>query len=46
MLKKARCINYKPGYIPCELCIINKEYIDLQNAKCVSCFKADPTFIE
>ena len=33
-----KCKNYRAGYIHCELCSINKTYIDLQNAECNSCF--------
>ena len=33
------CKNFKKGYTFCELCIINRRYIDLQNADCQSCFE-------
>lgn len=36
-----RCKNFKKGYMECELCIINKTYIDLQNADCQSCFEPE-----
>lgn len=36
-----QCANFKPGYVTCELCRINKRYIDLQNAELVSCFEPD-----
>ena len=36
-----RCKNFKKGYTKCELCIINKTYIDLQNADCQSCFEPE-----
>ena len=35
------CKNFKKGNMTCELCIINKRYIDLQNADCESCFEPD-----
>lgn len=35
---KYKCKNYKEGYTPCELCLIHKTYIDLQNTECHSCF--------
>lgn len=38
-MKKFKCKNFIKGYIPCELCVINKEYIDFQNANMVSCFE-------
>ena len=41
MLKKEKCINFKKGNINCELCIINKLYVDLQNSNAKSCFKTD-----
>lgn len=40
MLKKEQCANYRPGFINCELCVLNKEYINLQNTNCKSCFKS------
>lgn len=36
---KFKCKNYRPGYMPCEVCVHDKEYIVLQNANCVSCFE-------
>lgn len=41
MLKKEKCINYQEGNINCELCIIDKLYVDLQNSNVKSCFKAN-----
>ena len=41
VMTKFNCKNFKKGYIPCELCKINKKYIDLQNADCESCFEAE-----
>lgn len=38
---KYPCKNFKKGYMPCELCVINKTYIDLQNVECQSCFEPD-----
>ena len=38
MPTKYKCKNFKKDYIICELCVINRKYIDLQNADCVSCF--------
>lgn len=35
------CKNFRPGYSFCELCRINKKYIDLQNNECKSCFEPD-----
>lgn len=34
------CKNFKPGYTFCELCVLNKRYVDLQNSDCKSCFEA------
>ena len=45
MLRREKCINFKEGNITCELCIVNKEYINLQNSNCKSCFKADTTIL-
>ena len=35
------CKNFKAGNIICEMCIINKKYVDLQNSKCISCLEPD-----
>lgn len=35
-----KCKNFRKGNVTCELCIINKEYINLQLANCKSCFEA------
>ena len=35
---KYKCKHFKAGYMPCELCVIHKTFIDLQNADCNSCF--------
>lgn len=40
MLKNEKCANYREGNINCELCIINKLYVDLQNSNAESCFKS------
>lgn len=32
------CKNFKKDDLICELCIINKTYIDVQNVSCNSCF--------
>lgn len=32
------CKNFRRGYIPCELCVINKTYAELQKVECQSCF--------
>lgn len=45
-MTKYPCKNFKRGYMPCELCVINKTYIDLQNADCNSCFEPDMNFIK
>lgn len=39
MLKNYKCANFIKGNTNCELCIINRTYIDLQNTDCQSCFK-------
>ena len=36
-----KCKNFRPGHMFCELCVINKRYIDLQNTECVSCFEPE-----
>lgn len=39
MLKNVKCANFRKGFFNCEICIINKDYVHLQNTKCQSCFK-------
>jgi len=36
-----QCKNFRKGYIPCELCVINKTYAELQKVECQSCFKPE-----
>ena len=43
MITKYKCKNYRPGYMFCELCVLEKRYIDFQNANCNSCFEPDLT---
>ena len=40
------CKNFKKGHMTCELCIVNRRYIDLQNANCESCFEPDLNHIK
>lgn len=35
------CKNFKKGYIPCEMCVINKTYVEIQQVDCKSCFSPD-----
>lgn len=44
MTTKYMCKNFQKDNIICELCIINKTYIDIQNVECQSCF--EPEFNE
>ena len=41
MFTNYRCKNFRRGHTTCELCLINRRYIDLQNANCISCFEAE-----
>ena len=41
MFTNYHCKNFKKGYMTCELCVINRRYIDLQNSNCCSCFEPD-----
>lgn len=41
MITKYSCKNFKSGNIICELCVINKTYIDIQNSECTSCFEPE-----
>ena len=41
MTMKYLCKNFKKNNLICELCMINKTYIDIQNVDCQSCFSPD-----
>lgn len=41
MLTNYHCKNFRRGHMTCELCLINRKYVDLQNTECVSCFEAE-----
>lgn len=38
---KYMCKNFQRNYTVCELCVINKTYIDIQNCECQSCFEPE-----
>lgn len=40
------CKNFRRGYIPCEMCVINKTYVELQKADCKSCFEPDTNSVK
>ena len=41
MITKYFCKNFQQGNVICELCLINKTYIDIQNVDCKSCFEPE-----
>lgn len=36
-----QCKKFRRGYIPCEMCVINKTYVALQQVNCKSCFEPE-----
>lgn len=46
MITRYMCKNFQKDNMTCELCIINKTYIDIQNVECQSCFEPELTEIK
>lgn len=36
-----QCKNFRKGYVPCEMCVLNKTYVVLQQTDCKSCFQPE-----